>query len=182
MMNVRFRRRGIALSAVACLGAWSMSGRALAQETTPPVTVAPAPPPRAEAEVTKTSRPNVPLLTTGLATVALSYPPALIVAARSEHKGDDFLYIPVAGPWLDLANRGCDAGERVNCGTTGAERAGLITLGVAHAIGVIAIGTSFIFPQRRTVVKVTASREPRFHVAPAYVGPRAYGIAAAGSF
>src|SRR6266567_6194080 len=51
--------------------------------------------------------PNPPMLVSGLTTLAIGYAPALGVAIGSDHKGDDQLFIPVVGPWLDIGNRGC---------------------------------------------------------------------------
>jgi hypothetical protein len=46
--------------------------------------------------------PNPPLLGAGLASLAIGYVPALGVAIGSDHKGDNQLFIPVVGPWLDI--------------------------------------------------------------------------------
>src|SRR5262249_23148051 len=77
--------------------------------------------------------PNPALLGGGLGTIVLGYTPAMIVGIVSDHKGDDKLFIPVVGPWLDLGQRGCsgttvvgpngpfDVSDQKNCGTSGIE-------------------------------------------------------------
>src|SRR6516162_3853198 len=49
--------------------------------------------------------PNRALISTGLVTFGLAYVPAVIVAGTSSLPADNHLYIPVAGPWLNLADR-----------------------------------------------------------------------------
>src|SRR5688572_10801458 len=106
--------------AAACALLASASGTARAQEADRPM---------------EEIRPNPGLLTSGAIVLAASYAPAVLVASTSEHEGDDYLYIPVAGPFLNLATRGCEPGESVNCGSTTLETAALITMGAAHIIG-----------------------------------------------
>ena len=47
-------------------------------------------------------RPNGVLLATGGLTLLGSYIPSIVVAASSDHDGDNWLYVPVIGPWVDL--------------------------------------------------------------------------------
>jgi hypothetical protein len=77
--------------------------------------------------------------------------PALVVAIQSDRKGDDYLYYPVAGPWLDLANR-----ER--CSTCNHETLNdvlLVTDGVFQGIGALQILGAFMLPEHRTVYGTT---------------------------
>ncbi|HEY3493240.1 MAG TPA: hypothetical protein VGK73_01085, partial [Polyangiaceae bacterium] len=64
----------------------------------------------------KSSRPKRSLLHTGAVTLGISYTPALVVGATSPLPEDRVLLAPVAGPWLDLANRDCRdcSNERAN--------------------------------------------------------------------
>jgi len=52
--------------------------------------------------------PNRPLLLSGAVLFVGSYGASAIVAAESDRKADDKLFIPVVGPWLDLKDRNCD--------------------------------------------------------------------------
>src|SRR4051812_10677135 len=131
--NRLYSRIAIATTTLGLLVSPLMSATASAQETT------------VEHEVI---RPNRPLLVAGLTVIGATYIPAVAVAATSEHKGDDKLYIPVAGPWWDLAERG-------GCGNTGCDREGvyktlLVGAGIAHAIGVGLVVSSFLVPEEHT--------------------------------
>ena len=53
---------------------------------------------------TSTTGPNRTLLHSGIWVLGLSYVPAIVVAAESSRSEDRKLYIPVAGPWMDLAS------------------------------------------------------------------------------
>lgn len=111
-------------------------------------------PRRAEA-VTRTDRvestgPNRKLLSSGAWTLGLSYAPALFVAIKSERRGDDYLYYPVVGPWLDLAHRKC-----ATCGDDSLNQALLVTDGVFQGIGALSILGAFLLPERHTTTTVS---------------------------
>jgi hypothetical protein len=144
------------------------------------VVVAPAPPPHVTTE-RESVRPNLPLMGTGLITLTVGYAPALVVAIESDHKGDDKLFIPVVGPWLDMGKRGCDPLE-VNCGSSGIETAALITDGVVQGLGALQIVAGLVTPQYRTVVHSASNGKPRVRIAPSSLGGRGYGLFAAGTF
>jgi hypothetical protein len=122
-------------------------------------------------------RPNRPLLIGGVAVVAASYIPAVAVAATSEHAGDDRLYIPVAGPWLDLADRGDTCGNN-SCTTEGVYKGLLIGAGVAHVVGVGLIVSSLLVPEEH--YQRTASTKPM--VLPAQMGKSGAGVTVVGPF
>jgi hypothetical protein len=52
------------------------------------------------------SWPETPLIMLGSTMLFSSLLPSHIVAIASSNRSDQFLWIPVAGPWLDLADRG----------------------------------------------------------------------------
>ena len=134
-----------------------------------------------------TTGPNRALLTSGVWTLGLSYVPAVIVAAESNRDADRRLYIPVAGPWLDLGSRGrCPQNEMCNHET--ANKVLIVVDGVFQGIGALNIVGAFLFPQTRTVtVSSTKDAKPpalsgTFRLVPAQVGARGYGLAAIGTF
>lgn len=141
------------------------SSQAAAQE---PMAV----PPTGERVEREERRPNVPMLVSGATIVAASYAPALAVAMTSDRRGDDNLYIPVAGPWMDLAQRGGCAPN--SCETEALYKGGLVALGVAHAVGAGLIVGSFIVPEKRTVAKTV--------IVPTQMGRAGAGLAVVGSF
>jgi hypothetical protein len=90
--------------------------------------------------------PNRALLRSGVVTLGVAYVPALVVAIERERKGDDYLYYPVVGPWLDLSHR-------EPCATCEHETLNdvlLVTDGVFQGVGALQIVGSFLFPERRS--------------------------------
>ena len=135
---------------------------------------------------TSTTGPNRVLLHSGIWILGLSYVPAVIVAAESSRVGDKSLYIPVAGPWMDLASRSrCPA--NVYCSDT-SNKVLIVIDGILQGIGALNIVGAFIFPETRTVAASSSERgETRasslsLRVSPAQVGAHAYGLAAVGTF
>jgi hypothetical protein len=132
------------------------------------------------------------LLGAGLATFVFSYAPAATVPIYSDHKGDQYLYIPFAGPWLDLANRGC-AGPTVmtpngpyelssarTCGTSAVEEGALITAGIFQGLAALQIMGSFFIPENRAP-RIEVGAMPRFAIVPT-VGVNGIGAMARGRF
>ncbi len=148
---------------------WSSQAAAQDPMATPPTVTGE----RAERE---TRRPNVPMLASGAAILAASYTPALLVAMNSERRGDDRLYIPVAGPWLNLAERGGCAPN--SCETEALYKAGIVAMGVAHLVGTGLVIGSFIAPETRTVTRQTAKAV----VAPTTMGRGGAGLSVVGRF
>ena len=135
---------------------------------------------------TTSAGPNRTLLHSGIWILGLSYVPAVIVGAESSRAGDKNLYIPVAGPWMDLATRGsCPA--NVPCNET-SNKVLIVIDGIFQGIGALDIVGAFIFPETRTVTVSSSERGETpasslsFRVSPAQVGMRAYGLAAVGTF
>ncbi len=115
-----------------------------------------------------------------------AYVPSILVAAVSGTSYDTNLYIPLAGPWLDLANRPpCGGLGQQACSTENGYRAMLIASGVFQGLGALATGVGLLTPERRTV-RVTAKADPpakpSLHVAPSPVGHAGYGVTAFGDF
>ncbi len=136
--------------------------------------------------------PNPTLLRSGFGTLVLGYAPAVIGGIASDHKGDDNLFIPVAGPWIDLGTRGCsgatvltsngpyDLSTRSNCGTSDIERAALITTGIVQGAGVLQMLGSLLVPDKQVRI-IAGSRAPRFSITPTYFTGGG-GAMATGSF
>lgn len=100
-----------------------------------------------DAETTRKSVPNRPLLVTGFLLLAASYAPAAIIAASSDREADDKLYYPVAGPWLDLNHRGCAANP---CDNNDLNRGLLVADGIVQGAGALGILLSLVVPERTT--------------------------------
>lgn len=135
------------------------------------------------AVATETVGPNRTLLHSGIVLFGASYVPSLIVASTNSRSDDDYLYIPVAGPWLDLGNREpCNA-----CANESLNKALLITDGIFQGIGALQVVGSFLFVERR--VAATAVKSPKRETAkgiPVSITPTymsgGYGVMAAGQF
>jgi hypothetical protein len=125
MRRIEWAAAGIAVVALAC------SRDANAQETR------------------EVAVPNTPVIVTGSIMLGLAYTTSVAVAAKSELPADDNLYIPLVGPWLDLADRaGCAAGGNPACNSN---KVLIVVDGVAQGLGAAQILGGFVFPARRVV-------------------------------
>ncbi len=132
-------------------------------------------------EVVISSGPNQAMLSSGLFAFGVPYVTSVIVAAESEHQGDKHLYVPIAGPWMDLADRGdCGHLGQTPCDTETGYKVLLVVDGVFQGIGALDIVGAFLFPETRVVR--TANDRPRVVVAPTRMGPSGYGVAALARF
>jgi hypothetical protein len=167
------------ISAMAAIAVFGLGRTAHAQTTV----VATSPPPVAPAasEQVRYVAPNVPMIASGVATFAIGYVPSVIVAAESPLPADRHLYIPIAGPWIDMADRpACGVGW-IGCGKETGNKVLLGLDGVVQAIGVLATATGFLVPERTVVVTAQADK-PSLHLTPAQFTGGAYGVAAFGNF
>jgi hypothetical protein len=140
---------------------------------------------RAEAQgreyVVRESWPNRSMLTTGMFAFGVPYVASVVVASTSDRPSDKHLYVPVVGPWFDLANRGdCGNFGQPACDNETAYKVLLVADGIFQGIGALDIAGAFLFPETRIVR--TSDDGPRFRVAPSRVGPSGYGVAALGTF
>lgn len=125
------------------------------------------------------SRPNRGLLITGGAVLAASYIPPVVVAATSGRDGDQFLYIPIAGPWIDLGERGgCGPNP---CGQEALYKTLLVATGIAHLVGTGLVISSFVVPERNERAR-TAKASTKPVVVPAQLGRSGAGFAVVGRF
>jgi hypothetical protein len=124
-----------------------------------------------------TIRPNRPLLATGIGIFAVGYGASAVTAAVSDRDADKNLFIPVVGPWLDLADRDCD---RNPChGNEDLNKAMIITSGVVQGAGVlIGVGSLFI-PEKVETKRVAV--QPKLRFTPLSLG-RGAGFGAVGTF
>lgn len=147
----------------------------------PPVLVNPSP---GEIGTYQEERPNVGLISTGIVTLGLSYGASTIVAATSKNPADQRLYIPVAGPWMNLAERAPCHGR--NCGSSeGTYKALLVADGIFQGLGALEILGGLLTSETRTVATAQRKSAPtsaEVHVSPARFGQGAYGISAYGTF
>jgi hypothetical protein len=185
-MKLLTLNRGV--SGAVFLGALAWAPVSLAQLTVaaPPTgtTIVTAQP--GVAEQTSYSAPNRVIVASGAGAFVGAYVPAILVAAVSGASYDNNLYIPLAGPWLDLANRPpCGGLGQQVCSTENGYRAMLIASGVFQGLGALATGVGLLTPERHTVrvtAKADAPAKANLHVAPSPVGHGGYGVTAFGDF
>jgi hypothetical protein len=132
-------------------------------------------------------RPNRPLLATGLGIFVGTYATSAIVGASSDKDVDKRLYIPVVGPWLDLAQRDCGLGDCAQGEDW--NQALLIGSGVLQGVGVtLAVASLFAketddAPRSAAAVraKSTAASKPTVRLMPVSVRSGG-GFGAVGTF
>lgn len=166
------------------VAALSWASPSFAQDTTvvaeppAPATVAPAP-----ERTTGYSGPNRALIGTGLVTFAASYIPAVVVAGESSLPADHHLYVPLAGPWLDMADRPACGAANVACDNETTNKVLLAVDGVFQGIGVLTTVAGFLAPEHDEVVTTSAkSDKPTIHISPAEMGAGGAGLAAFGTW
>jgi hypothetical protein len=120
--------------------------------------------------------PNWMLLSSGLIVFGGTYTASIVVASTSGHAGDQGLYAPLVGPWLDIANR-CP----IRCDDETGRKVLLGFDGVFQAIGALSIVGSFVFPYGGRG-GVAQNDGPSFRVLPASLGRGAPGLVALGTF
>jgi hypothetical protein len=182
------QHKGFVYSSALCavLAATSWTSASFAQEngldqsmSVPP----PSAPPSVEGSRSETKDT---LLGTGLFLLAVSYLPAVSVAASSSVAADQHLYAPLAGPWIDLAQRPV-CSPPANCEAEQTNRALLETSGILQGVGAfltvvgLLTGDDDDTPPPAPKPAREAKAEP-VHVTPAQFGAAGYGVAAFGKF
>lgn len=139
--------------------------------------VAPVSTPRYDSPTTtlvESRRPNRPWLIVGGALFASTYVTTAAVAGGVGSIRDHDLYIPVAGPWINLATRGTDQ-------PTNTRDTLLIGgSGVLQGIGLGMVVTSFIIPEK--VAGATISAGPVKMLVTPTASAGAGGVGAVGTF
>ena len=123
---------------------------------------------------------NRPLLLTGTVVFGGTYLASGIDSLASGRQADrNNLGIPIAGPWMDYANRGCSTPGQCNANETG-YKALLVLGGIGQGLGALAMVTSLFLPEKTTRSWYLIGNDS-VHAAPAAVGT-GYGLGAVGSF
>lgn len=132
-------------------------------------------------EKTIEKRPHSTLLSTGIGLFVIGYGSSVVAGAVSNRDEDKNLFIPVVGPWMDLANRDCAARA---CGENeDLAKAMIVTSGIVQGAGVL-MGLSSLFIPETTSVKEerrSAALKPSVKVTPVSFGAGA-GAGVVGRF
>jgi hypothetical protein len=169
------------------LGALLIPGVVFAQPNPDDGSTAPAPAPASYAATQPayevvTDPYNAQVFMAGAFVFAASYGASVIVAASSDHeRGKDRLYIPVAGPWLALNDRGdCDE-TRSSCDHETTAKVLLIADGVFQAAGLIGMVDGVLQPSTHRVLIRPAKLDAKLHVRPTMIRG-APGLSMSGRF
>ena len=130
-----------------------------------------------------TPGPNTELIGVGIFTLAVPY--FASVAVATSNPGHDNLYIPVAGPWLHLAERSSCSSPMDGCdGREDLYKFLLVGDGILQGLGALEMLAGLLSSDPRAPAPRTAARPtgPSLHVAPSPVGRSGYGIGAVGTF
>jgi hypothetical protein len=157
----------------------ALASSAHAQQTTTVVeTQTTRTPVTQDVPATQKSFLNRPVLLTSTAVLLAGYVPAAVAGGLSDRDEDKNLYIPVAGPWLDLGQRSCSPQQP--CGNEDQNKALIIGSGIVQGIGALGVISSFFIPEVRQT-KVVAQKAS-VTVVPARFGTAGYGMSALGKF
>jgi hypothetical protein len=126
--------------------------------------------------------PNRSLLTTGIVMLGGLYVASVVVGASSGNPNDHHLFVPIAGPWMDIGTRGgCPVNSSCDGETT--SKVLLAADGVFQALGALQIIGAFLMPETRTVETVhSTALNADVTFTPARLGVGGYGFAAIASF
>jgi hypothetical protein len=182
---MKLMKWGAAFLSVALAG--TLSELAHAQDTaSPPTTVvAPAAGTQTNSEtVTQKGGPSRIMLASGIITFGVTYGAGAIVAATSPLSADQQMFVPIAGPWMDLFDRpDCGGSTGRSCNVETTYKVLIVADGIGQAIGALTVVEAFLNPEVHTTThSVTASEKPSFRVTPASLGAGGYGMLAFGNF
>jgi hypothetical protein len=132
----------------------------------------------AQAQVVTDTDRSSSLLSTGLMTFGLSYGAAVLVASTSNHPGDNRLYVPLLGPWLDLGDRGSCSVAASSCDHETTNKVLLVGDGVIQAVGALTVLSGLMAPSRPVASKGLSIAQ----IVPVSFGAGKPGLAAYGRF
>lgn len=157
------------VATLACLLGMSMIAgpRARAEDVSTPPRASVAVDGATESE----ARVNRPLMIVGATLFVGSYAPSLAFATLGDWNADDALAIPVAGPWMALANP-----ENAPL-----SKALLVNSGVMQGVGVLSMALSLVIPNygKSTTLHFGKSE---MRLSPSQMARGAFGLGASGSF
>lgn len=122
----------------------------------------------------ETTSPNTPTITTGVLTFGVSYGAALIAASVSDTAEDRRMFVPLLGPWLDLADRPTCPVAETECDRTTTTKILIGADGVFQAIGVVVAVYGLLTPIHHTSGVV--------EVVPVTMGSGGHGLGVRGTF
>ena len=179
LLRVGLLKARCQFAAALALAALGSERAAMAEEGvtySDPILTSPPCPPLPASQI-HTFRPHRAMFIVGFISFAGAYWNAIMAGTFSSRDADRRLFVPLAGPWLDLGSRGCGADP---CGKIEAIRVGLLVVnGLSQGLG-LAAGISSFFVTERVTSRASLAR-PTVAFSP-LAGPGAVGVAAHGAF
>jgi hypothetical protein len=123
--------------------------------------------------------PNTPLIVTGAVLFGVPWGVSTAISVTSDHPGDSHLWVPLAGPWMDFADRG-SLPDGAGHDREVTNRIFLAIDGVFQAVGALQIVGGFLYPVTRAEKRVRPAKA-EYQFAPMRVGG-GYGFGAVGTF
>jgi hypothetical protein len=177
-------RPSILQCAVLAFGSAATLSSAAAAQEAPPTgagAVAPPTPVTTERTTSQATGPSMTMVGSGVGIFALSYIPAIFVGATSNLNADRTMFVPLAGPWMDLTQRpGCAPGT--SCDGENTAKVLMVVDGVFQAIGALTIVGGFLNTAHETTTVRSADLRPTLRLTPAQMGQGGYGMQALGTF
>jgi hypothetical protein len=133
------------------------------------------------------TEPRKGLLIGGGITFGLGYTFSLIGAGKHDDPASNWLFVPVAGPFVYLANYKCVGPGGQPCVDDWTTPMVFTMFGVLQSVGAVLVAGGFLFPSEKVVGGGRAaaarsdSRPLPWIVTPAIVGQSGLGVAAAGT-
>jgi hypothetical protein len=127
-------------------------------------------------------RPNRTLLSTGVGIFVVSYGASAVAGAISDRDTDKNLFIPVVGPWMDLAQRDCSNADPC-ANREDINKAMIITSGVVQGASLLMVVGSLLVPETTAITerRTSAKNQPSVTVSPMSFAAGA-GLGAIGRF
>jgi len=171
------RLRGVLGMASVLVAATVVPGVARAQEAPPPPAAV-----TTQETTSQATGPSMAMVESGIVIFGLSYIPAVVVGASSGLNADRTLFVPIAGPWIDLTQRpGCAPAS--SCNAENAAKVGLVIDGIFQGIGALTVLGGFLTTAHETkTVQTSAVLHPTVRISPSQVGTTGYGMVALGTF
>jgi hypothetical protein len=132
--------------------------------------------PRESTTVYNRTRPNKALLITGGSVLVSTYVTTAAFAAANGPVGDKDLYIPIVGPWINLADRSCTG----DCPHETRDKVLIVGSGVLQSVGAALAVTSFFVPEKVPAARISAG-PVKMQITPS-AGPYGGGVGAIGTF
>jgi hypothetical protein len=140
------------------------------------VVVQPAEPVETVTATGEVTSPNTPVIVSGVMTFGISYGIAVVAASISDNSADRRMFVPVIGPWLDLADRPSCPVEEVSCDTSTGQKILIGADGVLQALGVVVAVYGILTPVHHRTGPASVQ------VVPVSMGRSGHGFAVRGAF